>query len=238
MRTLLFMLASVFMFIVAGCDDPSSGTTKTYLPGFQSERSVYFLEGTVVDRQQRPVSGAAIHFLFTQSFINFSKTQSPAKAMPSSTISFGIPADGYVSLRIYRLGTRELVAVMVDSTLRAGRHTISANISPLTNGIYVYQLVAGNIYQEHLMMLLNNDLSTLTAATPLTTTNNEGRFRIPQSVFGLDETFSVTSEKGPDIIGQARIDSIGIVIHCAGETQVQWMRINKQSNMYVTFTLQ
>jgi hypothetical protein len=237
MRTFTYGIMTFVMIIAAGCDEPPTGTTMLYAPGFQSERSPYVLNGTVVTAANAPVAGAEIHCLFTMSSITTAPRRLPAKAMPTTTISFSIPTGAHVTLKVFRLGTRELVATLVDTTLLSGHYAVSANVSALTNGVYVYQLIADKLFSEKLLVLLNEDLSVLTNAVPLARTDRNGNFQLRQSVFGLDEQFLVTSETSPDVIGVHMIDSIGIVIHRTGSTQVFWMRIDKHNNMFETFTL-
>ena len=58
---------------------------------------------------------------------------------PSTTIPFVITLPGHVTLKIYdRLG--RLVAVPVDETLPAGKHTVTFTASGLPSGVYFYQL--------------------------------------------------------------------------------------------------
>jgi hypothetical protein len=231
--SLFFVLLSLF-----GCDEPATGPNVQYSPGFQSERSPYVIDGTVVDKNGTPVDGAEIHYLFTMSTRSFSKAQSLMKSMPTTTIGFGVPKETYVTLRIFRLGTREHIATLVDGVMPAGKHIVSMDFSKITNGMYIYQLNGDGIFSQRLMVYLNEDLSALTKATPLTKTDRDGKFRLPHSLFGLDESFTVTSEAGPEPTGIAMIDSIGIVIHRTGTMQVQWLKIDKFRNTTATFTLQ
>lgn len=237
-RWCILLFITGMISLAAGCEDSTSESGTINAAGFKSERSPYVFEGKVVDRNAIPVNGADIHILFTMKQIGLPKTSVPSKAMPTTTISFSIPSGSHVSLRVYRLGTRELVATLMDTTLAAGSYSVSANVTALTNGIYIYQLTSDKVFSEHLMVLLNEDLSVLTRSVPLTRTDGYGAFRIPQSIFGLDEEFLTTSESGPTVIAKAVIDSIGFVIYHAGTTQVRWMKIHKDRNMKETFTLQ
>ncbi len=233
---LFFSFSIILLF--NSCEESSTGNTIGGQIGFKSEFSPYVLNGTVVDALNQPVAGADIHFLCTMKQITLSKIQSSEKATPTTIISFGIPEKGHASLRVYRLGTRELITTLVDTILQAGSFFYRFETSGLTNGLYVYRLISGKFFQEHLMLMLNTDLEVLLKTTPLVKTNFQGQFRLPQSVFGFDEVFTVTSEKGPDVIAKAMIDSIGIVINRSGKSpSVHWIKIDKNKNMEQLFTL-
>ncbi len=61
---------------------------------------------------------------------------------PSTTISFAIPADNYVSLKVYNLLGQE-VASIVDGNLAAGSYEYSFDASQLASGMYLYVLNSG-----------------------------------------------------------------------------------------------
>jgi hypothetical protein len=76
---------------------------------------------------------------------------------PSTVISFSIPEDGHVELRIYDLTGSE-VALLVNEFKPAGEHKISFNVSQMNismpSGMYMYQLKAGNkVFSKKMMML-------------------------------------------------------------------------------------
>lgn len=58
---------------------------------------------------------------------------------PVTQISFGLPAQSEVTITVYNvLGRR--VAVLVNSTLAAGWHTVPFDASQLSSGVYIYQI--------------------------------------------------------------------------------------------------
>jgi len=68
----------------------------------------------------------------------------PNPANPTTTISFTLPVAAHVTLKLYDLRGREM-AVLVDSTLCAGRHSFvyshrSSRTPNLASGVYVYRL--------------------------------------------------------------------------------------------------
>jgi hypothetical protein len=82
---------------------------------------------------------------------------------PSTTISFSIPKEEFVSLKVFNsLG--EEVAVLINETKPAGNYSVSfsakggsatgVDASELTSGIYFYQINAGNFVETKKMMLI------------------------------------------------------------------------------------
>lgn len=72
---------------------------------------------------------------------------------PSTTIKFGVPVTGNVSLKVYdNLGN--LVATLVNDVKEAGTHLVSFNASNLASGIYFYRLEAAGTSVSKKMLLL------------------------------------------------------------------------------------
>ena len=71
---------------------------------------------------------------------------------PSTKIDFTLPADSKVSLRVYDITGKE-VAVLVNSDLSAGYHTINFDASNLSSGIYFYNIKTDNFTKTVKMIL-------------------------------------------------------------------------------------
>jgi len=72
---------------------------------------------------------------------------------PSTTISFSIPTEEFVSLKVFNsLG--EEVAELVNETKPAGNYSVTFDASELTSGIYFYKLSAGDFTQTKKMIYL------------------------------------------------------------------------------------
>ncbi len=72
---------------------------------------------------------------------------------PSTTISFTLPKDGFISLKIYNsLG--EEVKTIEQNYLARGSHTINFDASNLSSGVYYYRLNAGTYSAVKKMILL------------------------------------------------------------------------------------
>ena len=72
---------------------------------------------------------------------------------PETVIQFSLPAAQEVSLKVYDMLGRE-VAVVVDSHLTAGRHSVEFNASHLSSGMYIYRMKVGEFVQSKRMMLV------------------------------------------------------------------------------------
>ena len=72
---------------------------------------------------------------------------------PATVISYQLPVNSQVSLKVYDLVGRE-VATLVDARMSAGNHTVNFDASQLSSGMYVYRLQAGSNVQTRKMMLI------------------------------------------------------------------------------------
>jgi len=72
---------------------------------------------------------------------------------PTTTIRFGIPTSGFVSLRVYDLLGRE-VTTLVHENLNSGYFETHFDASHLASGIYLYRLVAHENATVRKMLLL------------------------------------------------------------------------------------
>ena len=72
---------------------------------------------------------------------------------PSTLISFTLPEQGDVELKIFDVLGNE-VATLVNESKPAGSYEVEWNASNLPSGVYIYQLVAGTNIQMKKMLLL------------------------------------------------------------------------------------
>ncbi|MBN1759660.1 MAG: T9SS type A sorting domain-containing protein [Chitinispirillaceae bacterium] len=89
---------------------------------------------------------------FTEEFIAVKKSlagkNSIAPAIAASfrqsllNVSYTVPTDGSVSLRLYNLGGKR-IANLVDGFKKSGRHQVSTDITGIANGMYICNLTAG-----------------------------------------------------------------------------------------------
>lgn len=73
---------------------------------------------------------------------------------PSTTIAYGIPKSGAVSLEIFDLLGRKVATLLNEQYQQAGRYNINFNASGLASGIYIYRLkTAQNIIEKKFTLL-------------------------------------------------------------------------------------
>ena len=84
-------------------------------------------------------------FLLTQNY--------PNPFNPTTSIDYNLPNSGFVTLKVYNLLGEE-VAVLVNSEMTAGNHTVNFDASGLSSGIYLYTLNTGNNRETRKMLLL------------------------------------------------------------------------------------
>lgn len=72
---------------------------------------------------------------------------------PSTTISYSIPRDQIVSLKVYDLLGRE-VSEIVNSLQKAGRYTVTFDGSKLSSGVYYYKIQAESFTETRRMVLV------------------------------------------------------------------------------------
>jgi hypothetical protein len=72
---------------------------------------------------------------------------------PSTKISFSLPTDGNVVLKVYNILGKE-VATLVNGFQKAGGKEVSFNASNLPSGMYIYTIKSGNFTSSKKMMLL------------------------------------------------------------------------------------
>jgi M6 family metalloprotease-like protein len=63
---------------------------------------------------------------------------------PSTTISFDLPEDARVTLKVYDMLGKE-ISVLAEGTKSAGRHTVNFNASHLPSGVYIYRFTATSL---------------------------------------------------------------------------------------------
>ncbi len=72
---------------------------------------------------------------------------------PSTTISYAVPADGVVSLKVYDMLGRE-VAVLVNGYQHRGEYSVPFTAGALSSGVYFYRMESGSFFSMKKMILL------------------------------------------------------------------------------------
>jgi hypothetical protein len=72
---------------------------------------------------------------------------------PVTTISYALPQDGLVLLKIYDALGRE-VSTLVNEFKQTGRYAATLDASKLSSGVYLYKLTSGKYSATKKMMLV------------------------------------------------------------------------------------
>lgn len=86
--------------------------------------------------------------------MNFTLSQNyPNPFNPTTTILYGVPNDGNVTMKVYDNNGRE-IKTLVSGPMSAGYYTINFNASGLSSGVYFYKLESGNFVATKKMVIM------------------------------------------------------------------------------------
>ncbi len=213
-KTAFYLLAAALLPVCLSCN--GSGTTgPVVLPSAAPD---FF--GSVYDSHGMPAQGVAVHYIPHLS--GWTGPLAILKTTPVTTISFLLPRDGIVTMTMYRYGSNELIATLIDhQKMFAGMQEVSSDMSRFTNGIYRYIVALdGTMITDRIMLFLPAPdmryINHLEGTTGLTVTGIDGKFSLPHSVFGIGLSFKNSDENG-EIIGITTIsDTIDLVLMQTG----------------------
>jgi hypothetical protein len=100
---------------------------------------------TLTSVEQQTIAQEATSYTLRQNY--------PNPFNPSTTISFAIPANSFVSLKVYDILGRE-VTTLVSEQLSAGNHSRQWNAMDMPSGVYFYRLQAGSFTETKKLILL------------------------------------------------------------------------------------
>jgi hypothetical protein len=98
--------------------------------------------GTEVEQPQNNIPG---QFELAQNY--------PNPFNPTTQISYSIPKESYVSLKVYNLMGQE-VATLISGNQTAGKYTVPFDASRLSSGVYMYRLQAGTSVEVKRMIFM------------------------------------------------------------------------------------
>ena len=81
------------------------------------------------------------------------KNAYPNPFNPVTTLEFGIPVDGNVSIEIYNLQGR-LVETLTERYMEAGYHSVVWNADSHSSGMYFVQMRAGEFLKTQKLILV------------------------------------------------------------------------------------
>lgn len=85
--------------------------------------------------------------------LNYFTGSYPNPFNPATTITYHLPKEGHVTLKVYNSIGREIVA-LVDENKGAGKYTVEFNAASLASGIYFYEIRVDEDYSAIRKMLL------------------------------------------------------------------------------------
>ena len=72
---------------------------------------------------------------------------------PTTNISFGLPVDSKVTIKIYDISGRE-IRTLLNDTKAAGYYSVMFDASGLSSGVYFYKIEANNFSELKRMLLI------------------------------------------------------------------------------------
>jgi hypothetical protein len=72
---------------------------------------------------------------------------------PSTTITYGLPTDAFVTAKVYNLLGREVATLFVGNQV-AGIHRLSFDAAHLSSGVYLCRIQAGSFVETKRMTLI------------------------------------------------------------------------------------
>jgi len=96
-----------------------------------------------------------LSFYLAQNYPNpfWSGATSRFAGNPNTVISFQLPVNSHVTLKVFDVNGRE-VATLVDGHLEAGNHDVTFAPRAPTTGLYFYKITAGKFSQTHKAVLM------------------------------------------------------------------------------------
>jgi photosystem II stability/assembly factor-like uncharacterized protein len=136
----------------------NSGATDHYALNMLSPEVSYISSsnGNIIKYNGASDTGREIAYTETSTPKEFTLDQNfPNPFNPSTTISFSIPHEGYVSLKIYDASGREVSTLINNEVLNSGTYSKSFIANNLASGVYFYSiLINGKISLTRKMLLI------------------------------------------------------------------------------------
>jgi plastocyanin len=104
-----------------------------------------FNASSVTSVKHKGTSSEPVTFLLKQNF--------PNPFNPETIISFDIPVQAFVSIKVYNL-IGQKVATLVNGNMAAGGYSKSWNAASLPSGVYIYRLQAGTLTAARKLVLI------------------------------------------------------------------------------------
>ena len=116
-----------------------------YLTSVPSDSVMARVDGTPPQKAVAQNTTQPVEYTLMQNY--------PNPFNPSTTISYSLPKNGLVTLKVYDILGSE-VAELVNEVKEAGNYSVTFNASELPSGIYFYTLNSGNFMATKKLILL------------------------------------------------------------------------------------
>ncbi len=73
---------------------------------------------------------------------------------PSTTISFALPKESNVTLKVYNMIGQEVMTLINNEKMSSGYHSVKVDGTRLTSGVYIYKMIAGDYVSTKKMVLI------------------------------------------------------------------------------------
>lgn len=140
----------------------------------------------VVNSGNMPVEGAEIHIKNHFDPGGFRIGEDLGEGV---TIGFTAVTHGNYSIDLYRLGSEEPFAKIMEDSLATGEYSYLVPDTLVTNGIYIYTISSPLSQPAQSNFLINKPDSALAATRPIMTTGPDGTFMIDADYLAIDQTF-------------------------------------------------
>ncbi|MCL6097406.1 MAG: T9SS type A sorting domain-containing protein [Bacteroidetes bacterium] len=84
---------------------------------------------------------------------NYSLSNYPNPFNPATTISYQLPKDGFVTIKVFDMLGKE-IATLINENKSAGYYNIDFDARKLTSGVYIYTISANGFIQSKKMLLM------------------------------------------------------------------------------------
>jgi len=126
-------------------------TSELQISGVSSNNSVnLFINGGIAELNNANLDGGGIGTYPRDPSIN---QNYPNPFNPTTNITFGIPQQEYVTLKVYDMSGK-LVAELVNEVKEKGFYTVKFDGSKLASGFYIYRITAGSFSSIKKMSLI------------------------------------------------------------------------------------
>ena len=179
-------LLFIALLVVFGCEDNTSNN---------------YLRGKVIDNNGNPVDSVAILLSYYYEIVDSPVEDSSSNPInPVTSFTFELPNQTHVTLWIERECDNELIITIADEVHSPGFYGVqwdkkNNNGKFVTNGVYLYHIIAGE-YSMTKNMLLLYDYSgySFDSIEHNSITNNSGNFSLSQDCMPFGSTGLRTDE--------------------------------------------